>query len=122
MSLSSDYRALAQADLDGASVGAMLAEQRQVIARRLMDGAPGAEVVAAQTDLVDGLIIGRYRNAARQGGDAMMTAGFQHCCLVAIGGYGRRELSPYSDIDLMVLFRPEAQKIVPEFEIGRAHV
>ncbi len=115
MSLSSDQRALAQVDLDGASVGAILAEQRQALAQRLMDGVSGAEVVAAKTDLVDGLIIGRYRNAARQGGEAMMTAGFQHCCLVAIGGYGRRELSPYSDIDLMVLFRPEAQKIVPEF-------
>ncbi|MDP3091750.1 MAG: [protein-PII] uridylyltransferase [Nitrospira sp.] len=115
MSLSSDQRVFAQTDLDGAAVGAMLAEQRQAIARRLMDGASGAELVVAQTDLADGLIVGRYRNAARQGGEAMMTAAFQQCCLVAIGGYGRRELSPYSDIDLMVLFRPEAQKIVPDF-------
>ena len=100
---------------DGVAVGAVLAEQRQTIAQRLLDGASGGDIVIAQTDLVDALIIGRYRNAARQGGDTMMTAGFQHCCLVAIGGYGRRELSPYSDIDLMVLFRPDAAKIVPEF-------
>lgn len=115
MNSSSDQRAGISPGTDGAAVGAVLAEQRQLIAQRLLSGASGSEVVIAQTDLVDALIIGRYRNAARQGGDAMMTASFQHCCLVAIGGYGRRELSPYSDIDLMVLFRPEAGKIVPEF-------
>jgi [protein-PII] uridylyltransferase len=32
------------------------------------------------------LIVGRYRTAARTGGEALTTAGFQHCCLVAIGG------------------------------------
>jgi len=79
---------------DGVAVGAILAEQRQTIAQRLLDGASGAEVVTAQTDLVDALIIGRYRNAARQGGDAMMTAGFQDGCLGGMGGYVRRGVSP----------------------------
>jgi [protein-PII] uridylyltransferase len=95
-------------------VSQLLAEQRQAIQQRLLAGASGDEVVVATTDMVDGLIIGRYRTAARTGGEALTTAGFQQCCLVAIGGYGRRELAPHSDIDLMFLFHPDAAKVMPE--------
>jgi [protein-PII] uridylyltransferase len=101
-------------DAASASVSQLLVEQRQAIRQRLLAGASGDEVVTATTDMVDGLIIGRYRTAARTGGEALTTAGFQHCCLVAIGGYGRRELAPYSDIDLMFLFHPDAAKVMPE--------
>ncbi len=62
----------------GPVCGTVLAEQRQAIARRVMAGASGIEMAAAQTDLVDGLIIGRYRNVARQGergpGDGRISA------------------------------------------------
>jgi len=101
-------------DAAPASVSQLLVEQRQAIRQRLLAGASGDEVVTATTDMVDGLIVGRYRTAARTGGEALTTAGFQHCCLVAIGGYGRRELAPYSDIDLMFLFHPDAAKVIPE--------
>ncbi len=96
------------------AVSELLAEQRQTIQQRLLAGASGDDVVSATTDLVDGLIVGRYRTAARTGGEALTTAGFHHCCLVALGGYGRRELAPHSDIDLMFLFHPDAAKVIPE--------
>src|SRR5439155_472223 len=48
---------------DGAigAVTTALAEQRQAIHQRILGGASGAEVMAALTQLVDRLIIGRYR-------------------------------------------------------------
>jgi nitrogen regulatory protein P-II 2 len=55
-----------------ASLGCqLLAEQRQAIAAAIDGGAHLAPRWSSPTtDLVDGLIVGRYRNAARQGGDA----------------------------------------------------
>ena len=90
----------------------VLDEHRAHVARRVMAGASGAETLAAMTEFVDGLIIGRYREAMRQGGDDMATVGTQQCCLMALGGYGRRELAPQSDIDLMFLYEAGSGKAV----------
>lgn len=94
--------------------GSALVERREMIQQRLLDGASGAEAMEALTELVDGLIIGRYRNGLRQLGEAAEIAASQACCLVALGGYGRRELAPHSDIDLMVLFKPDAKELIPD--------
>ena len=97
---------------DTAATNSLLAEQRRVLYRRLEDGASGGEILGALTELIDGIIIGRYRNELRKAGDAMVAAGRECCCLVALGGYGRREQAPYSDVDLMLLFRPEVRQAV----------
>ena len=46
-----------------------LAGHRLALRQRLIDGASGADVMAALTEFVDGLIIGKYKNAMRQAGE-----------------------------------------------------
>lgn len=96
---------------DFTSTQAVLQERRDGLGQRLRDGASAAEVVSGFTDLVDSVLIARYRNVIRQHVDES-AVGMQQCCLVAVGGYGRRELSPYSDIDVMVLYGAGGEKVV----------
>jgi [protein-PII] uridylyltransferase len=90
-----------------------LAWHRQALKQRLLDGATAAEVMTALTEFVDGLVRDRYRSAMKQAGEGAQVAGAQHCCLIALGGYGQRELAPYSDIDIMFLYREEAGEAAP---------
>ena len=90
-----------------------LAEHRQALKQRLLGGATAAEVMAALTEFVDGLVRDRYRSAMKQAGEGAQVAGAQHCCLIALGGYGLRELAPYSDIDIMFLYSEEAGEAAP---------
>jgi len=115
MSVKQDGVGLSAQGSDAEHLGLFLAEQRRIIGQRVMGGASGAETLATMTELVDGLIVGRYREAVRHGGEVLANAGLRQCCVMALGGYGRRELAPHSDIDLMFLYRPGAEDAAKAF-------
>jgi [protein-PII] uridylyltransferase len=75
--------------------------QRRVLAIRgafEAGGASGAVTIAARAAAVDELVGGLWHQAIER--DKRLTSGV---ALVAVGGYGRRELFPYSDVDLLFL-------------------
>ncbi len=57
------------------------------------------ELLRQYSDLVDGLVRKAFHEARSQ-------AAFPSVCLVAVGGYGRSELAPCSDVDLLLLYSP----------------
>ena len=61
-------------------------------------GASGAVTIAARAAAVDELVRELWRQAVER--DSRLEAGV---ALVAVGGYGRLELFPYSDVDLLFL-------------------
>jgi [protein-PII] uridylyltransferase len=61
-------------------------------------GTSGAATIAARAAAVDELVSGLWRQAGER--DSHLGTGI---ALVAVGGYGRRELFPYSDVDLLFL-------------------
>ena len=67
------------------------------------DGASGTEVVQANAFLVDQLVRTIYDFATTHVYPADGPAADGRQSVIATGGYGRGELSPFSDIDLMFL-------------------
>lgn len=63
-------------------------------------GIGGPQIVRARSLIVDRLIEGMARTAAAEG----RVGGSGSLAIIALGGYGRQELSPHSDIDLLFLY------------------
>ncbi|NNK12793.1 MAG: [protein-PII] uridylyltransferase, partial [Desulfofustis sp.] len=82
-----------------------LKTQRQALDDLWSQGLSGKSLLRSLSGLTDEFIGDCF--AAIDGADIE-----NQVSLVALGGYGRRELFPFSDIDLMILFRPEIRKNV----------
>jgi len=77
------------------------AQQREAIRAAHLGGASGRQIVSTLSDLTDDLVT----SGLQQIDLGLMSA--WGGALVAIGGYGRGEISPHSDIDLLFLSPPD---------------
>jgi len=75
------------------------AHESAVIRRSFEDGGNGLAAIRARSELVDRVVTQLHQTFFPSSG----TDGPDHFCLLAVGGYGRRELYPHSDVDLLFL-------------------
>jgi [protein-PII] uridylyltransferase len=72
------------------------------------EGAGGLEVTALRTALMDTLIATLF-TATERAWRSQQGSSWTPVCLLALGGYGRSELCPLSDVDIMFVY-PEKSK------------
>ncbi len=83
--------------VDQRDIKGYLRDFRATLLSRHLKGESGLSLVRSYTEVIDHLLKDLYRSFLRGGEE-----GF---CLVAMGGYGRGELNPGSDVDVMLLYR-----------------
>jgi len=87
---------------------AAIQDGREVLRKQHQAGASSPTIVARHAWLIDRVLHYAWRLHADSLGDA-------RAALVAVGGYGRGELHPWSDIDLMILLDKDEYDQVREF-------
>lgn len=80
---------------------------QQWLRKRQAEGLPGEEFGQSNAALMDSVIRRLFKRAMDLNERRAWDAGF---ALLAVGGYGREELSPFSDIDLLLLHLPSESK------------
>ncbi|MFZ1935771.1 MAG: [protein-PII] uridylyltransferase [Thermoguttaceae bacterium] len=83
-----------------------LAEGDAAFQRRHEEGCPGVELCAAISDLRDEALIALTEAALADLNEAGPDGLWPEIALVAHAGYGRRDVAPHSDVDLMILHAP----------------
>lgn len=110
-----------------AEVKRQLGERRVEVVAAHDRGVPPVQVCAKHTASIDAAIQALWLAALDDAPSAEAAALREHCVLVAHGGYGRRQLTAGSDVDLMVLYdsaaRDAAQRLAQRltrdvFDVG----
>jgi [protein-PII] uridylyltransferase len=87
-----------------------LEHYREEIKRGHREGEDGTPVVQSITAMTDALVVRLFTALS----DDLKVGKTGELALIAVGGYGRGELNPYSDLDLMFLYSGKDSKRVEE--------
>ena len=87
---------------------ARLAKGHEDFKARHAAGCPGFELCALCSNLRDAVVLELIEDALKDLGEAGPKGLMGDIAIVAHGSYGRRDVAPYSDVDLMILHRPSA--------------
>ncbi len=91
-----------------------LAERRDKLRKQHDSGSRGIQVCAHLTDMIDAVVHDLYLAALDDLNESHAGGLAGEIALVPHGGYGRRDIAPYSDVDLMLLHQPDAEaRIAP---------
>jgi [protein-PII] uridylyltransferase len=86
----------------------ILREGREKAHQQHLSGSSGVHVSTLLADLYDDVVLDIWYEAIREHATDERLSGLS---LLAHGGFGRRDLSPYSDSDLMLLSTPNAESL-----------
>lgn len=87
---------------------AALEEGRRKAFEQHRAGTPGMQVSTILADLYDEVVLDIWHEAIREHATDERLTGLS---LIAHGGFGRRDLAPYSDADLMLLATPKSESL-----------
>ncbi|MGW8258006.1 MAG: DUF294 nucleotidyltransferase-like domain-containing protein, partial [Thermoguttaceae bacterium] len=94
---------------------ARLAAGYEDFKRRHQAGCSGVELCSRIADFRDALLLDLIHTALDDLGESGPRGLLSQMALVAHGGYGRREVAPFSDVDLMIIHRSDAAGRVTPF-------
>jgi [protein-PII] uridylyltransferase len=83
-----------------------LVDTKNLMAQAVSNHSSPREFLRQHSDMVDGLVRKAFQKAQSQ-------VSAPSVCLMAVGGYGRAELAPYSDIDLLLLYSSSQKEKLP---------